>query len=62
MSKVVRAIGVLVLTVLFISVPVIFGVSIAANWCDYISLLLGMATVGETTLVYIWLYYAAEDE
>lgn len=62
MSKVIRMIGAIVLAILTMSVPVLFGVSLIINWSAYISLLLGMGTVGEITVVCIWFYFAAEDE
>lgn len=60
MNKVIRIIGALVLAILTVSVPVIFGISIAVNW--NISPLLGIVTVVEIVGVCIWYYFAAEDE
>lgn len=61
MYKVIRVIGALVLAILLMSVPVIFGVSIAADWCPYISLFLGIGTMGEICVVGIWIYFTAEE-
>ena len=62
MNKVIKIIGALVLTILCMSIPIIFGISIAANWNTYISLFLGLVTLGEITVVYMWFYYSAEEE
>ena len=61
MSKVIRVVGTLVLAILSMSVPVFFGVSIAAHWNPYISVLLGTGTIVEFCLVSIWMYFEAEE-
>ena len=62
MSKVIRVVGVLVLTILSISVPVFFGVSIVSHWNSYISVLLGTGTLVEICLVSIWIYFETEEK
>lgn len=62
MSKVIRVIGALVMAILSVSVPVLLGCSLAAPWSAYISLLLGIGTMGEVAVVCILVYFEAEDE
>lgn len=62
MNKVIRVIGALVMAILSVSVPVLLGCSLAAPWAPYISLLLGLGTMGEIAVVCIRVYFEAEDE
>ena len=61
MSKVIRVVGALVMAILSMIVPVIFGVSIAAHWNTSISILLGMGTILEISAVSIWIYFETEE-
>ena len=62
MNKVIRVIGALILAILIVSIPVLFGCSIASPWTPYVSLLLGIGTIGEIAIVAIWIYCETEDE
>lgn len=62
MNTIIRLIGALVLAILSIGIPAIFGIAIAANWNPYISLLLGMITMGEIAIVGDWFYFGTKDE
>ena len=53
--------GALVLAILFTSVQVFFGIAIAANWCPYIRLLLGIGTIGEIC-VNVLAFFEAEEK
>lgn len=61
MSKVIRVIGSLALAILSVSVPVLLGCSLAAPWNAYISLLLGLVTMGEIAVACIWIYFETEE-
>lgn len=60
MRKAIRVIGALVVAILLVSVPVLFGCSLAAPWNAYP--LLGIGTMGEVAVVCILVYFEAEDE
>lgn len=61
MNKVIQVMGALVLAILFTSVQVFFGIAIAANWCPYIRLLLGIGTIGEIC-VNVLAFFEAEEK
>lgn len=61
MSKVIRVIGTLILVILILSIPVLFGYSLASPWPTYVSVLLGIGTIGEIAVGSIWLYFEADD-
>lgn len=61
MNIIIQVIGALVLAILSIGIPVIFGISIVVNWNFYISLLLGMTTMIEIVVVWVW-FFEMKDE
>ena len=62
MNKVVRVVGVIVLAILAVSVPVLFGVSIAANWSAYARIWLGFGVMTEICLLSTQFYFEIEME
>lgn len=61
MSALIKKLGTLVFTILSVSVPVIFGVSIGANWHPGIRILLGIGTIGEICIMSVWIYFETEE-